>query len=145
MKIWSQQQHQCGILQLGGDSAYIDERLRERCFGVFEGTSNKNYESVWARDEDGTELQEGVEDVQSVLSRAMEVVNEQQPRSITAPTDSSPMKRVKTILVDTILVAHGDVLQILQTGIEGVETRLHRKLVKHLNPGELRLLHSDPL
>lgn len=42
-----------------------------------------------------------------------------------------------------ILVAHGDVLQILQTAFEGVDPREHRSL-PHLPNAELRWLNAPP-
>jgi broad specificity phosphatase PhoE len=101
----------------------IDTRLRERWFGDYDMQSDSNYQSVWERDaEDSSQTLHQVESVDSVRSRAVSVVNE-----------------YETLLQDhmVILVAHGDVLQILQTAFLSMDARKHRSL-EHLETAKLR-------
>lgn len=99
----------------------IADSLRERDFGAWEGTSTANYEKVWADDEAGR-TQHGVEPVAAVLDRttALVVALEAEHKN-------------KTVL----LVAHGDILQILQAGFQGLSPQDHRA-VEHLKTAEIR-------
>ncbi|GKY97078.1 hypothetical protein MPSEU_000666300 [Mayamaea pseudoterrestris] len=101
----------------------VDIRLRERCFGDFDMQSDGNYPFVWDDDaKDSSHTLHQVESVDSVKSRAVAVVNE-----------------YDALLQDhmIILVAHGDVLQILQTAFLQMDGRLHRSL-EHLETAKLR-------
>ena len=118
--------------------------LSSRIDGLAEENGSSIFSSLLLLTE-SARLPEGVEDVQSAVTRAMDVVND---RKKIASDEASRINADKAdkdveVAIDTILVAHGDVLQILQTGIDRVNPQLHRKLVKHLNPGELRLLLSS--
>jgi len=87
---------------LGAEAPIVfDDRLRERWFGDWEGTSNESYKLVGAKDVlDPTNKDEHVESVMEVLERMLSLV-----REIDRQHDQ------KNIL----LVSHGDPLQILQT------------------------------
>jgi len=107
----------------------LDKRLRERYFGEWDGTSTENYARVWeddARDADHTV--KGVESVNSVLQRTTELV---------AELDN---KLDPNYLWVVLLVAHGDVLQILQTAALGLDPTKHRS-IDHLETATLRKLH----
>jgi len=81
---------------------------------------------------DSTEIVAKVKSIASITTSINKIPD--------ATHDKNETDNEMDVMIDTILVAHGDVLQILQTGVNKVEPRLHRKLVEHQNPGELRLL-----
>jgi broad specificity phosphatase PhoE len=90
------------------------EQLRERFFGDFEGGSDTSYPEVWRRDaQDPRHSDFNVEPVFDVISRTVALLLE-----------------LETLFHGAVvlLVAHGDVLQILQTAFEQLSPSLHRKL-----------------
>ena len=94
----------------------LDERLRERHFGDFEGTSNENYQKVWEKDaEDGKHTEFNVESVNDVRNRTVSLVTELE----------------KTLEKPSIIIlsSHGDTLQILQTYFMNLPGTDHRKIV----------------
>ena len=100
--------------------------LRERFFGELEGQIDSAYQDVWSLDAiDPNHKQRGVESVTSVLARATELLENLESKY-----------RGENIL----LVAHGDVLQILQTAFERVPPSKHRQL-PHLQVAEIRRLN----
>lgn len=105
----------------------LDERLRERYFGQWDGTSDTNYELVWADDIQGI-CRNGVESVESVMYRTTDCV-----RSICTECPD-PVR---------VFVAHGDVLQILQTAFLKQPANCHRT-VPHLETAQLRKLELVP-
>ena len=97
--------------------------LRERYFGELNGCTDANYQKVWALDVVNPDhKQYGVESANEVVARGETLID-----AIEAEHSG------KTIL----LVAHGDVLQIMQTWFEGVSAARHRQLA-HLNTAEVR-------
>ena len=78
---------------------HVDVRLRERDFGDWELTDDSNYAKVWADDADGIQ-NGGVESVTSVLERSRACIDEWNSRYENCCL---------------VFVAHGDVLQIVQT------------------------------
>ena len=99
--------------------------LRERYFGELDGGDDSQYQRVWSHDAlDANHKYYGVESVNGVAERIRRLIN------------SLEQKHTN----DTILlVAHGDVLQIMQTVFEQRPTSEHR-LVKHLDVAEIRQL-----
>jgi len=101
--------------------------LRERLFGVLEGTTNENYEKAWKADQI-TDIPidaiPGVEHVVQVYKRACNVINQCES---------------KYVNMNIVLVSHGDVLQILLSGILLRNPHLHRSIA-HLNVAEVRQL-----
>ena len=94
----------------------LDERLRERNFGDFEGTPNTNYDKVWQKDaQDGFHTEFNVESVNDVRNRTVSLVTDLE-NTIEKPA-----------LV--VLSSHGDTLQILQTYFMNIPPTEHRKLV----------------
>eukprot|EP01006_Ploeotia_vitrea_P028409 TRINITY_DN61112_c0_g1_i2.p1 TRINITY_DN61112_c0_g1~~TRINITY_DN61112_c0_g1_i2.p1 ORF type:complete len:170 (-),score=62.58 TRINITY_DN61112_c0_g1_i2:463-972(-) len=92
----------------------VKTALRERNFGKWEGTTNANYERVWADDKVNADHQvKGVESVNAVVDRTTRLVVE------------LDKQYSNTVIV---LVAHGDVLQILNTAFERIDPRRHRSL-----------------
>lgn len=103
------------VLRCGAPVA--DTRLQERNFGVFDSGSAENYSRVWNADA-RRELTPGVESVESVCSRVMDLLGEIE---------------VKHCDRTVLLVAHGDTLQILQTVFAGIPAAEHRSLRPLLN------------
>lgn len=95
--------------------------LRERYFGVFDGTGTANYETIWAGDQQGRTGWDA-EPVTAVLERTTELV---------AGLDRQHHGR------DILLVSHGDPLQILQAGFIKLDPGYHRG-IKHLETAEIR-------
>lgn len=90
----------------------VEPRLRERFFGAFDGGPSAAYKTVWAEDAGGGDRPSGAEGVYAVAGRAAQVVRE-----------------CDTLLDETVvvLVAHGDVLQILAAVFEGRDAARHRE------------------
>ncbi|MCE9625982.1 MAG: histidine phosphatase family protein [Deltaproteobacteria bacterium] len=92
------------------NSIVVDDRLRERNFGKFEGqagNSGKIYDQVWAEDtKNPNQTKNGVESTASVQERASQVIADLEKQSQAAGGKMF------------ILVAHGDTLKILQTAFQ---------------------------
>jgi len=100
-------------------------RLRERYFGEWDKTTNKNYDKVWVDDKvDSNHHNYGVESADEVQDRTTQLIMELEKKYTG-----------KKIL----LVSHGDALQIMQTGFLGISPSKHRT-VPHLNVAEIREL-----
>jgi broad specificity phosphatase PhoE len=111
------------------DKVVLDERLRERSFGEFDGRSVEHYARVWEEDAaSGAHTLFGVESVGAVAQRTSDLINELEATLL-------PTANARPWLV--LLVAHGDVLQILQTKALALEPRVHRSIA-HLGTAELR-------
>lgn len=106
----------------------MDKRLCERWFGDWEKTHNSNYNKVWENDKvDQGHTFDNVESAIAVQKRVMNLI-----------ADLEKKYEGEKIL----LVSHGDVLQILQTGLQGKSASLHRAL-PHLGLGEIRKLYPE--
>ena len=109
------------------------KRLRERWFGDFDMKSDQNYEKVWEQDAvDPCHTENGVESAASVAQRASACVRDWD-RKLSEEFGSDARLMV-------VCVAHGDVLQMLQTCFEQVDVSRHREL-PHLETAQLRALH----
>ncbi|MFT5505053.1 MAG: broad specificity phosphatase PhoE [Gammaproteobacteria bacterium] len=109
--------------EIGGIN--IDTRLRERNFGQLELGPDNQYQKVWEFDHlDPNHSEFEVESVNFVLDRAVCFV-----RDLENQFQSQHF----------LLIAHGDVLQILQTAFEGISAALHRSLAP-LETAEIRLV-----
>lgn len=106
------------VQQVCGGKLEISENLRERFFGEFDMTDTDDYHKVWEYDRDRMHKKHGVESVEEVARRMMEVL--------------------KSCRGDVLLVSHGDPLQILQAELEGV---LHTDIPKIQN-AEIRPLRT---
>ena len=107
------------------DGVILDTRLRERGFGEWDGGSDNNYNEVWKDDAtDPNHEVQGVESVMSVMDRATTCIREWDAE-------------FEDYMV--ICVAHGDVLQILQTAFCKMDGSKHRTL-EHLETATLRRL-----
>lgn len=113
--------------ELSLQSAVEDIRLRERFFGEWEGQSSSAYENVWAKDlQDSNQSFNGVESTVSVRDRSISLIKELENQY-----------EDKVIL----LVAHGDILQIMKSAFHDIEPGQHRTLPHH-ETGEIKLLVS---
>ncbi|MDD2807295.1 MAG: phosphoglycerate mutase family protein [Patescibacteria group bacterium] len=110
---------------LGAKAITYTVRLRERNFGGWEKTSDKNYHHVWLEDAKNSHHQlKGVESVAQVVNRVTKLILKLENK----------FKNKKILLV-----AHGDTLQILQTAFLNACPSTHRQ-VKHLEVAEIREL-----
>lgn len=121
------------------DGVVLQIRLRERNFGELNGGSDTRYQDVWDVDvADPTHNEFGVESVYSVVERTTGMVldiDEELAAAAAAATvdaEGNDTKKWKCVLV-----AHGDVLQILQTGFRKMDGSLHRTL-PHLETATVR-------
>lgn len=115
----------------------FDDRLCERFFGMWDGKQDTNYQQIWDEDEIdnlGTLNNWGCESTEEVASRAWSLVKELEKESaqlLKDAQDGEPKSDTNGLLppVKTcIFVAHGDVLQILQTRFLDVPSHTHRSL-----------------
>jgi probable phosphoglycerate mutase len=110
-------------INLFSNDVIVETRLRERGFGEWDGGSDDHYNDVWLNDaNDPTHTAKGVESVMSVTDRASKMILEWD-------------QQYENHMV--ICVAHGDVLQILQTAFCKMDGSLHRTL-EHLETATLR-------
>ncbi len=105
----------------------FDERLRERNFGELELGPDSRYPEVWENDRHDTGP--GYLDAESVYSVAK--------RASSIVLNCEKQFNSETCL----LIAHGDILQILQTVFNGLPACQHREL-PHLETAEIRLLET---
>ena len=103
----------------------METRLRERWFGEWDETSDANYPNVWKDDAvDPDHTIKGVESVHQVMARTTECITEWD-------------ELFEDCLI--VCVAHGDVLQILQTAFCKMDGSQHRSM-EHLETAKLRKL-----
>ena len=120
----------------------IDVRLRERWFGDYDMTNDDNYHKVWKKDAllngpSNTDSDtSNVESVYSVADRVTQCVTEWDERLTKEQELSAEEGRYMVVCV-----AHGDVLQILQTAFaaDQFDASQHR-LLPHLETAQLRSL-----
>jgi glucosyl-3-phosphoglycerate phosphatase len=105
-------------------------RLRERGFGDWDGTTDENYARVWQDDAANANHTNGnVESVHSVMGRVTRCVRDW----------DATLEKVDDKKRMVVLVAHGDVLQILQTAFAQWPGTQHRQIA-HLETATLRPL-----
>jgi len=98
----------------GVDSVRLDQRMRERQFGRWEGARYTHYSDTWQKDTvDPEQMVDGVESANAVRRRMVDAV-------LSLEADFSGC--------DIVLVSHGDPLRLLQTAFEGMDTALNRTL-----------------
>ena len=105
----------------------LDKRLRERFFGIYDNTSDENYDLIWKNDEENPtkNLDDQVEPVESVRERTTALIKELED---------------KYENVTIFLVSHGDSIQILQTAFQRLPNANQQRYLKHLERGEFRPL-----
>jgi len=99
----------------------LSKQLRERYFGKYDRTSDKNYDKVWELDINGKPLGE-IESVYSVADRATKLI-----------LDLEKKYKGKKI----VLAAHGDIVNILLTCFNKKDPKFHHTLFS-LKTAELR-------
>lgn len=100
--------------------------LRERFFGELNGQSDKHYQDVWNLDKNNADHKEfGTESANQVVGRVSVLIGQLEAEYIDK---------------HFLLVAHGDVLQLLQTWFQRVPASEHREL-PHLATAEICLLN----
>jgi probable phosphoglycerate mutase len=105
----------------------IDQRLRERFFGIYDNTSDENYHLIWKTDEENPmkNVDDQVETVESVRKRTTELI-----RELEETYDNQLI----------FLISHGDALQILQTAFERLPNANQQRHLKHIERAEFREL-----
>jgi len=137
-----------------------DSRLRERYFGILNNGSDTRYQEVWDVDvTNPNHTMFNCESANSVLSRTTKFICELDDNILSSSSSSSNFAATTAINDGTtaaimnekggrwicILVAHGDVLQITQTGfLRHTDARGHRRL-NHLETATIRELTLAPL
>lgn len=97
-----------------GIPVVLDERLRERFFGDWDGKPHENYSKAWKNDEfDPTQEYHGAESSKAVQERMWAMIQ-----------SLEKLHHGKTIL----LVSHGDPLMLLQTAFHHLGPERHRSL-----------------
>lgn len=125
-------------IPLRAGAVVLTEILRERYFGALNGGSDARYREVWEEDaKDPDHRAFDVEPANAVLERTTKLVADLDG-TLRAPAggeDSGAASRWKVVLV-----AHGDVLQIMQTGLlKHADAARHRSL-PHLETATIRAL-----
>jgi broad specificity phosphatase PhoE len=102
------------ISQLLHVPATTDERLLERDFGRYEGTSTSNYKAIWEKDSKKISVgADGVEEIKEVFDRVTNLITEME-HSFTG--------------TNIVLCTHGDVASILIAMLTGSPLTQHRQI-----------------
>ena len=113
----------------------LEKRLRERYFGQLNGGSDTRYQEVWDIDINNPDHNEfNVESANSVLERTTKLITELDTQLSNEGSDDDGT------FWKCILVAHGDVLQIMQTGFLKHEDASRHRSLEHLETATLREL-----
>jgi len=108
--------------------------LRERFFGELNGKNDSQYQMVWDIDQQNPDHQKfNVESANQVVSRISALIMQ---------LEQQYFDLHKNVGQKILLVAHGDVLQLLQTWVQNVPASQHRSL-PHLETAEIRCLNPD--
>lgn len=117
----------------------LETRLRERFFGELNGGSDDQYQNVWDVDcMDPNHNKFGVESANDVLERTTKLITELDDMLSLdggGGGGGDEKKRWKVVLV-----AHGDVLQIMQTGFLKHEDASRHRSLEHLETATIREL-----
>lgn len=125
-----------GVTLYNGGDIVLEERLRERYFGELNGGSDSRYGDVWefdATDPDHGEF--GAESPNAVLARTTRLIAELEERLGSSTEEGEDGSYWKCVLV-----AHGDVLQIMQTGFLKHEDASRHRSLRHLDTATIREL-----
>ncbi|KAL7487067.1 hypothetical protein ACHAW6_012686 [Cyclotella cf. meneghiniana] len=125
-------------IPLYNDGVVLETRLRERFFGELNGGPDTRYQDVWDVDvKDPNHNEFGVESANSVLERTTKLINELDALLCQSLSEDSPK------IWKCVVVAHGDVLQILQTGFLKHEDASRHRSLPHLETATIRELRLD--
>lgn len=105
----------------------VDQRLRERFFGIYDNTSDENYNLIWKNDEENPmkNLDDQVESVESVRKRTIDLIRHLE-------------EKYNNQII--FLVSHGDSLQIIQTAFERLPNANQQRYLQHIERAEFRAL-----
>jgi len=105
----------------------LDKRLRERFFGLYDGTSDENYNIIWKNDEENPieNMNNQVEPVESVRERTTALIKDLE-------------EKYENQII--FLVSHGDSLQILQTAFQRIPNANQQRHLEHFERAEFRPL-----
>jgi len=116
------------------DDIIVEKRLRERYFGELNGGSDTRYQEVWDIDINNPDHDEfKVESANSVLERTTKLITELDAQLSNGGSDDGTCWMC-------VLVAHGDVLQIMQTGFLKHEDAARHRSLEHLETSTIREL-----
>jgi probable phosphoglycerate mutase len=125
-------------IPLYNDGVGLESRLRERFFGEMNGGPDTRYQYVWDVDvKDPNHNEFGVESANSVLERTTKLINELDAMLCQSLSEDNPQ------MWKCVVVAHGDVLQILQTGFLKHEDASRHRSLPHLETATIRELRLD--
>jgi probable phosphoglycerate mutase len=111
---------------LGTDPVVLDERLRERDFGGWEGQTLASYAEAWLQDAYSPDQPgNGTESADAVRLRMQEVIESLEEQYAAR---------------NIILVSHGDPLMILMTCFKDIPAARHRSIT-YIDTGEMRRLN----
>ena len=117
------------------DDIILEKRLRERHFGELNSGADTRYQEVWDIDVNNPDHNEfNVESANSVLERTTKLITELDIQLSNEDSDDDGT------CWKCILVAHGDVLQIMQTGFLKHEDAARHRSLEHLETATLREL-----
>ena len=142
-EIFANELKQRNIPLYNDGNVVLETKLRERYFGSLNGGSDTRYQDVWDVDvNDPNHTKFDVESANSVLERTTRFICE---LDNTLQKSSSGEDKNDGESWQCVLVAHGDVLQIMQTGFmrHGDASR-HREL-EHLETAAIRELKLSSL
>jgi broad specificity phosphatase PhoE len=115
----------------GNASVILKPELRERFFGTLEGKSSDYYKEVWKHDVVSVHhTHQESESIASVLTRTTKLIMD---------TEAALQGHV------VLLVAHGDVNQILRSAFRTHLTPSQHRSDEHLNPASARALNCEAL
>jgi len=118
----------------------LERRLRERYFGELNGGPDTRYQEVWDEDiKDADHNEFDVESANSVLDRTTKLINELDEQLLQAPLGGDGSSEGSSCW-KCILVAHGDVLQIMQTGFLKHDDASRHRSLQHLETATIREL-----
>ena len=125
------QQLQHSNIPIYTNDIVLQTKLRERYFGELNGGPDDQYQKVWDVDCTNPNHKEfGVESANSVLERTTRLVVELDEQLSSSSEEQTKWK--------VILVAHGDVLQIMQTGFLRHEDAARHRSLEHLETATIR-------
>jgi len=132
--LFCQQLQHCKIPIYTNDIV-LETKLRERYFGELNGGPDDQYQKVWDVDcTNPNHTEFDVESANSVLERTTGLVVELDELL----SSSSSEEQQQQTKWNVILVAHGDVLQIMQTGFLRHEDAARHRSLEHLETATIR-------
>ncbi len=152
--IQQQQQQQLPsspVIPIYQNEIILNTSLRERYFGTLNGGSDTQYQAVWDVDcTNPNHTEFDVECANDVLERTTRLIVElddmlsfsstSSSTTTTTGSDGEQQQQTNNKKWKVILVAHGDVLQIMQTGFLRHEDASRHRSLEHLETATIREL-----